>query len=139
MGGGGHRNGLARRINARADAGGMDRGEMLFKFRPDGITAIQEGLVAARHLAVNGAGHNVTRRQFGIGMHRRHEALAILIDQHRAFAAQRLGGQRRRIAPDGDGGGMKLDEFGIGDHRPGARRHAQAFAARFQRIGGDGI
>ena len=34
---------------------------------------------------------------------------------------------------------MKLDEFRIGDHRAGARRHAQAFAARFQRIGGDGI
>ena len=32
---------------------------------------------------------------------------------------------------------MELHEFGIGDHRAGARRHAQAFAARFQRIGGD--
>ena len=70
---------------------------------------------------------------------RGHEALALVIDQHGAFAAQRFGRQRRGIAADRDGGGMELHEFRIGDQRAGARRHAQAFAARFQRIGGDGI
>ena len=62
-----------------------------------------------------------------------------LVDQHRAFAAQRFGGERRRIAADVDGGGMELHEFRIGDQRARARRHAEAFAARLQRIGGDGI
>ena len=62
-----------------------------------------------------------------------------VVDQDGAFAAQRFGRQRRGIAADGDGGGMELHEFRIGDQRAGARRHAQAFAARFQRIGGDGI
>ena len=34
---------------------------------------------------------------------------------------------------------MELHEFRIGDQGAGARRHAQTLAARFQRVGGDGI
>ena len=72
-------------------------------------------------------------------MNSRHEAAAGFVDQRGAFAAQRFGGERRGIAADGDGGGMELHELRIGDQRAGARRHAQTFAARFQRIGGDGV
>ena len=59
------------------------------------------------------------------GWTRSHEALALVVDQHRAFAAQRFGRQRRGIAAHRDGGGMELHEFRIGDQRAGARRHAQ--------------
>ena len=61
------------------------------------------------------------------------------VDQGRAFAAQGFRGERRGIAADGDRGRMELDEFGIGDHGAGARRHAEAFAAGFRRIGRDGV
>ena len=90
-------------------------------------------------LAVQGPRHHVARRQFGIRMKAQHETLAMFVDQGGAFAAQCFGGQRRGIAADGDGSGMELDEFGIGNNGAGTGRHAQSFAARFQRIGGDGI
>ena len=79
---------------------------------------------------MDGARHDIARREFRIGVNGRHEAAAGFVDQHRAFAAQRFGRERRGIAADGDGGRMELHEFGIGDHRAGARRHAEAFAAR---------
>ncbi len=114
-------------------------GKMGGEFFADGFAAIQEHAVAACDLAMDGPRHHIARRQFGIVMHRRHEALTLLVDQHGAFAAQGFRRQRRGIAADIDCGGMKLDKFGIGDQCARARRHAQAFAARFQRIGGDGI
>ncbi len=111
------------------------RGEV----RADGLAAIQIDARARDDLAVDGARHDIARRQFGILVDAGHEALAAPVHQHRAFAAQCFGGQRRGIAAHRDGGGMELHEFRIGDHRAGARRHAQALAARFQRIGGDAI
>ena len=61
------------------------------------------------------------------------------IDQLGALAAQRLGGERRRVAADVDGGRVELHELGIGDDRAGARGHAEAAALRFRRVGGDGV
>ena len=40
------------------------------EFRADGLAAIQEDLVAARDLAMDGARHHIARRQFGVGMTR---------------------------------------------------------------------
>ena len=72
-------------------------------------------------------------------MERLHEALAAIVDQGRAFAAQRLGGKRRRIATDHDGGGMELHELGISNHGPGAGGDRKAESAGFMRVGRDGI
>ncbi len=66
-----------------------------------------------------------------------HEALAGGVDQDGAFAAQRFGGQRRRIDIGVDGGGMELHELGVGDHGAGAGREGNGLAARVARIGGD--
>ena len=68
-----------------------------------------------------------------------HEALAGAVDQLRALAAQRLGGERRRIAADVERGRVELHELRVGDHRAGARRHAEAVAFRLRRVGGDGV
>ena len=54
----------------------------------------------------------------------------------RAFAADRFGRERRRIAADVDRGRVELDELGVGDHRARACRDRKAVAARFARIGG---
>ena len=48
MGGRRHRDGLARRIDARRHAGGIDGGKMLREFRADGLAAIQKDFVAAQ-------------------------------------------------------------------------------------------
>ena len=60
------------------------------------------------------------------------------IDERRAFAAQRFGGERRRIDAGVDGGRMELHELGVGDHGAGASRHGDGFAARIGRVGRDG-
>ena len=57
----------------------------------------------------------------------------------RAFAAQRFGRERRRVAADIDGGRMELHELGVGDHRAGAGGDGDALAARLAWIGGDGV
>ncbi len=71
-------------------------------------------------------------------MNGRHEAPSLPIDKDRAFAPQRLCNKRGRVARAGNGGGMKLDELGVGDHRACARRHGHALALRLHRIGGHG-
>ena len=65
-------------------------------------------------------------------MHRAHEALAAPVDEQRAFAAQRLGGERGGVAADIDGGRMELDELRVGDHGAGASGDGDAFAARLR-------
>ncbi len=72
-------------------------------------------------------------------MERQHEALALLVDEHRALAAQRLGGERRRIAADVERGRVELHELGVGDDRAGAGRGGEAAAPRLARVGGDGV
>ena len=99
--------------------------------RADRLAAIEEGAAAGRDLGMDGAGDDVARREFGVGMDREHEALAGRVDQRGAVAAQRLGGERRRVAADVDRGRVELHELRIGDHRAGAGRHAEAVAARF--------
>ena len=72
-------------------------------------------------------------------MQRTHEALAAAIDQQSAFATQRLGGERCRVAADIDRGRMELHELCIGDGGAGAGGDGDAFAAGFAGIGGNGI
>ncbi len=69
----------------------------------------------------------------------RHEALAVLIDQRAAFAAQRFGGERRGVAADIERGRVELHEFGVGDDGADTGRHAHPLPAGFPGIGGDGI
>ena len=68
-------------------------------------------------LAMQGARNDIAWRKLSILVHVEHEAAAGLVDQDRAFAAQRLGGQRGGVAADVDRGGMELHELGIGDDR----------------------
>ena len=65
-----------------------------------------------------------------------HEALAMRVEQPRAFAAQRLGDQEARRSFDMQRGGMELDELQIADLRAGAIGHRHAIAGRHVGIGG---
>ena len=91
--------------------------------------------MARRNLGEHTARDDVARRELGKGVARQHEALALVVDQGSAFAAQRLGGQRCGIAANHDRGRMELHEFGIGDHGAGAGGDRQSEAARLGRIG----
>ncbi len=80
------------------------------------------------------ARHDIARRKFCVRVNGLHEAAARFIDEDCAFAAQRFSCKRCWIAANRNRGRMELHEFSIRDHRTCTRRHAEAFAARFQRV-----
>ena len=126
-------------IDAGIAAIAVYRRELLGEALADRRAAIEKGAAAGGDLGVDGAGDDVARRQLGERMDLQHEALAGRVDQGRALAAQRFGGKRCRIAAEGERRRMELHELGIGDHRAGAGRHAEAAAFRFRRVGRDRI
>lgn len=84
-------------------------------------------------LLVHGAGNEVARRQ--VLQRRRialHEALAIAIQQNRAFAAAALGQQHARA---GHAGGVELPELHVLQRDAGTRGHAQAVAGVDEGVG----
>src|SRR5262249_58283820 len=85
------------------------------------------------------AGHDVARAELAIFMQCTEETLAAPIDEDGAFAAQRLGGERRRIAADIDGGRVKLHELSVGNGGACSCGNGDALAARFAPTCGDGV
>ena len=111
MRGGRDRDRLRRRIDAGGHAACMDGRKFLGEMRAERLACIEERAAAGGDFGEHAARHDIARRQLGQRMQRQHEALALVVDQGRAFAAQRFGRQRRRIAADHDRGRMKLHEF----------------------------
>ena len=107
--------------------------------RADGGAAIEEGAPSRRDLLEHAAGDDIARAQLGAWIDARHEALALRVDEDRAFAAQCLRGERGRVGTNVDRCRMELDELGIADDRAGARRHGDRFTARVRRVGRHGI
>ncbi len=98
-------------IDAGGDAACMHGRKFLGEACTQRLPRIEEGAAPGRDLGKHAAGHDVARRELGERMARRHEAFAAGVDQYRAFAAQRLGRERRRIAADHDRGRVELHEF----------------------------
>ena len=121
---------LAQAVNGREGCG-----EAL----ADGLAAIEKGTAPAGDLVEDGARNDVARSELGARIDRRHEAIAVLVYQRRAFAAQRLRRKRRRVDPDVDSGGVKLHELRVADHGAGTSRHRDGFAARIRRVSRDGV
>jgi hypothetical protein len=112
------------RLRRRIDAGAMQLACTVGIFPRNARRAparIEERAAAGGDLGEHAARHDVARRKFGQRVQACHEALAALVDQDRAFAAQALRCERRGIAPDHDRGRVELDEFGIGNDGAGAR------------------
>ena len=80
-------------------------------------------------------GAQVRRTDARLGMKRRPVSSINVAPSPRNASVASGAGSRPMV----NGGGMELHEFGIGDHGTRARRHAEAFAARFRRVGRDGI
>ncbi len=78
------------------------------------------------------AGREITERVLG-----RHERLALVVAQDRAFAAQRFREQRARHRRMVQRRRVELHELEIGDRDPGAERHRDAVAGGQGRVRGD--
>ena len=124
------------RIDARLLAVAEDGRELRREVRHR-RTAIEIGAPPGLDLGEDSARHHVARGQFGVRVQGKHEAFAGAVVQRRAMAAQRLGGERRGILANVDGGRVELHELHVGHPRAGTRRHADAAAAGFCRVGGD--
>ena len=105
---------------------------------PDGGARIQIGAASLASRRVNRASHDVARLQIGVVRLTQQET-SLAVDQPRAFAAQGLGRQRRRVQTHVDGGGMKLHELGIENLSPrqGGQGHPFALEGRRGRGGGE--
>ncbi len=130
-----HRDRLLHRIDPGIQAVFVDRRELRREGVADRLARVEIDRMAGADMAVDRLRDDVARREFHHRMDAFEEAEAGLVDQRRAGAADRFGRQRRRIAADGKRGRVELDEFGIGDDRAGTRRHGEAGAFRFGRIG----
>ena len=85
---------------------------------------------------VDGAGHDVPRRQLGARVEPVHEAVAVGQQQLAAFAAHRLGDQERLGLAVVQAGGVELVELHVGDPAAGAPGHGDAVAGGAVRVAG---
>ena len=130
-----HGNRLARGVNPCGTTRLGDSGELGNHLCAQRGTGIEHRAASGLMLGKNRAGDDIARRKLGVGMHFEHKPFAQRIDQRRAFAPQRLGGQRRGIAAHINRGRMELHEFRIGDLGPCPRRHADHLTANPWRVG----
>ena len=110
-------------------------------FAPMASAAIEKHFVAGGDLAMDGARNDIARTQVRrIRVQRRHEAAAILVDQDRAFAAQRFGGERRGIAADATMAvGWNCTNSGSAISAPARAAMPRPSPRDSERIGGDGV
>ena len=86
-------------------------------------------MAAGERARGDAARDDVARRELGIGVDRRHEALAAIVEQHGACAAQRLGQEGQGIARDRERRRVELHEFEVGEAHAAARGGGEARAA----------
>ena len=133
-----HRDRLARDVDAEFQAACVDVGEMLLEeggrlVRDVEIDAVQ---AAFFHFEVDGARHDVARRQFGARVVLGHEAGAVGQQQDAAFAAHRFGDQEGFGVRVVQAGRVELDEFHVGHPAAGAPGHRDAVAGGGVGVGG---
>lgn len=138
MGGGHHWDGFARDIDAVAEATLVDTGKSFAdEFRRHGRKIEQRaGLTTRGQLLLDGARHDIARRQRTTRVHGIHETFTPGVDEHSALAAQRLGDEEPRGVLLREDRRMELHVFEINEPRTHAisHRHAVADAARL--VGG---
>ncbi len=131
--GGRDRKRLARRVEARGPGDGPRAGKAFRQACDSG--RVQEHGAAGERARGDAARDDVARREFGIGVDRRHEALSAVVEEQRPRAAQRLGQERLGIARDRERRRVKLHEFEVGEPHSAARRGGDARAACAGRVG----
>ena len=132
-----HRDGLARDVDAQAEAARVDGGEVFLEEGLSEMAGVEPDMVEAVffHLEVDGAGDDVARRQFQALIVRGHEPCAhavrrVCVGQREvgALAAQRLGDEETAFLRVVEASGMELDELHVADTAARAPGHRDAVA-----------
>ncbi len=96
---------------------------------------VDEVGVVATHLGDHAAHDDVARRELGALVVARHEAVAALVAQVGALAAQRLGDEEHRLlALEREPGRMELHELEVADGGAGPVGHGDAVAGGHRRV-----
>ena len=123
-----HGNQIARQVEAVLRQKCADAGKALVKIeaRARGACRDRRAACVARRVAHafarDGAGHHIARSQLEQRMVALHEALAAIVAQVGAFAAQRFREQKARRAGKGERRGMELVELHVGQLGAGLPR-----------------
>ncbi len=141
MRGRGDRDQLGRRVHAGRPGGRHDRREAALQELLAEVPRVQVDVVrpGGPQDPVDALGDHVARGQLGLLVLADHEAGAVLVDQVRPLAAQRLGDQRalHRAQVGGDERRrVELDELDVGDRRAGPQRERHAVAGGDRRVRG---
>ena len=102
------------------------------------MSDVEEDMVGSRelHLGVDGAGHDVARRERQARVILVHELIAVDVAEHGSITAHRLCNEKRRaVAGVIERGRVELDELHVADGALGAVDHSDAVAGRYERIG----
>ena len=90
--------------------------------------------MSLRHLPPDRPRNDIARSELGAG-HVSHEAIAVFVDEHSAFAAHGFADELQRTAVAVERRRVELDEFEIAHDGAGARGECQSLAERSRRIG----
>ena len=133
-----HGDAVARGVDVEARQHARQAREALHEAPRREVPAIEEDVAAAGAGQVpdDGLAHDVARRQLCHRMQALHEALAALVDEVRALAADGLADEHAAGAGHVERGGVELEELEVGELRARAPRHGQAVAGGDLRVGG---
>ena len=127
---------ILRHVDAEGEALFVDVRETLLQVRLALVPDVEEHArrTCSLHLGVDGAGHDVARRQGTARVVLLHERTPLPVHQHRALAPHGLGDEEALGVRMVKAGGMELDELHVLDLRPGAPRERDAVARRRIRV-----
>src|SRR5271154_6744059 len=128
--------GLAGRIDPRLEAKLGDHRKARSETLAQRFTGVEIDAMTFAEAPPDRSRDDVSRRELRAG-DARHEPLARLIDEDRAFAADGLTHKRRGSRRPIERGWMKLDELQIGQFRAGARRQREALTEAAAWIGAE--
>jgi len=141
MGGGDDGNGLFGHVDAKTEAAVVDGGEAIHQITPVPMADVENHAVVAGflELGVDRSRHDVPGGKACEGVVFLHEGGAALELQDAAFAADGLADQEGFGLGVEEAGGVKLDEFHVGDVRPGAPGHRDAVTRGDVGVGRDEV
>ena len=128
---------LARDVDAELEAAGVDVGEVALQEVRALVADVELDTVEAAllHFEVDGARHDVARRELSAGIVLRHEPRTVRQLEQSAFAAHRLADEKRLGVRVIQARRVELDELHVRDAATRAPAHRDAVAARGVRIG----
>jgi hypothetical protein len=92
--------------------------------------------ILAHAFAGDGAGDDIARGEFELGMVTLHEALAAIVAKIGSFTAESLGQQEARRTGQREGGGVELVELHVGQFGASSDGEGDSIAGSYGGVGG---